>query len=201
MPGARIGHVASHAFADTVRDYASNPNAPCHAGWQRAWCRFGLRVSVREERTSRGPLRLPGLQCWCGSRPRARGSGARGSGGAAAQVIDFGSSCFEDERLYTYIQSRFYRAPEVLLGLPYGPAIDVWSLACILAEVLTGYPLFPGAPPPPGPTEGIPSSVSTLHSSSLIPSVLCRPAGGNAPAPPASGLPCIACYSGAWSWT
>ena len=71
---------------------------------------------------------------------------ARASGGAAAQVIDFGSSCFEDERLYTYIQSRFYRAPEVLLGLPYGPAIDVWSLACILAEVLTGYPLVPGAP-------------------------------------------------------
>ena len=62
-----------------------------------------------------------------------------------AQVIDFGSSCFEDERLYTYIQSRFYRSPEVLLGLPYGPAIDVWSMACILAELLTGFPLFPGA--------------------------------------------------------
>lgn len=60
-------------------------------------------------------------------------------------MIDFGSSCFEDERLYTYIQSRFYRSPEVLLGLPYGPAIDVWSMACILAELLTGFPLFPGA--------------------------------------------------------
>eukprot|EP01047_Picozoa_sp_COSAG01_P049214 COSAG01_NODE_4858_length_4678_cov_12.236078_4_plen_41_part_00 len=28
-------------------------------------------------------------------------------------MIDFGSSCFEDERVYTYIQSRFYRSPEV----------------------------------------------------------------------------------------
>jgi len=31
------------------------------------------------------------------------------------KIIDFGSSCFEDERVYTYIQSRFYRAPEVIL--------------------------------------------------------------------------------------
>ena len=35
------------------------------------------------------------------------------------KVIDFGSSCFLDERIYTYIQSRFYRAPEIVLGLPY----------------------------------------------------------------------------------
>jgi dual specificity tyrosine-phosphorylation-regulated kinase 2/3/4 len=32
------------------------------------------------------------------------------------KVIDFGSSCFETERVYTYIQSRFYRSPEVILG-------------------------------------------------------------------------------------
>ncbi|KAJ2532589.1 serine/threonine protein kinase, CMGC, dual-specificity [Coemansia sp. RSA 1935] len=62
----------------------------------------------------------------------------------AIKVIDLGSSCFETERVYTYIQSRFYRAPEVILGLPYGPGIDVWSLGCIVAELLTGYPLFPG---------------------------------------------------------
>jgi dual specificity tyrosine-phosphorylation-regulated kinase 2/3/4 len=35
-------------------------------------------------------------------------------------VIDFGSSCFEHQRVYTYIQSRFYRAPEVILGAKYG---------------------------------------------------------------------------------
>ena len=60
------------------------------------------------------------------------------------QVIDFGSSCYEHQRIYTYIQSRFYRAPEVILGAKYGMAIDIWSFGCILAELLTGYPLLPG---------------------------------------------------------
>ncbi len=80
------------------------------------------------------------------------------------QVIDFGSSCFDDQRIYTYIQSRFYRAPEgtrflispiiheymrvlhiaVIMGSKYGMPIDMWSLGCILAELLTGYPLLPG---------------------------------------------------------
>ena len=59
-------------------------------------------------------------------------------------MIDLGSSCFVDERVYTYIQSRFYRAPEVILGCQYGTPIDMWSFACILAELYTGYPLFPG---------------------------------------------------------
>ena len=63
-------------------------------------------------------------------------------------MIDFGSSCFEDETRYTYIQSRFYRAPEVILGLPYGTPIDMWSLGCILAELYTGCPIFPGNEPP-----------------------------------------------------
>ena len=60
------------------------------------------------------------------------------------KIIDFGSSCFENERVYTYIQSRFYRAPEIMLGIPYTTAIDMWSFGCILVELYTGYPLFPG---------------------------------------------------------
>ncbi|ORX92620.1 kinase-like protein [Basidiobolus meristosporus CBS 931.73] len=63
---------------------------------------------------------------------------------SAIKVIDLGSSCFESERIYTYIQSRFYRSPEVILGIPYNTAIDMWSLGCIIAELYTGYPLFPG---------------------------------------------------------
>ncbi|KAI8997901.1 kinase-like domain-containing protein [Pilobolus umbonatus] len=69
-------------------------------------------------------------------------------GKCAIKVIDFGSSCFESEKgkcfLYTYIQSRFYRSPEVILGLSYHTAIDMWSLGCIIAELYTGVPLFPG---------------------------------------------------------
>ncbi|KAL7549538.1 hypothetical protein ACHAWF_012804 [Thalassiosira exigua] len=60
------------------------------------------------------------------------------------KVIDFGSSCRSSQRMYSYIQSRFYRSPEVMLGLPYGVAIDVWSLGCILVEMHTGEPLFSG---------------------------------------------------------
>ena len=63
---------------------------------------------------------------------------------SAIKVIDFGSSCFGDKRLYTYIQSRFYRAPEIILVIPYTTAIDMWSFGCILVELFTGYPLFPG---------------------------------------------------------
>lgn len=65
-------------------------------------------------------------------------------GRSGIKVIDFGSSCYESQRVYTYIQSRFYRAPEVILGSKYGRPIDMWSLGCILAELLSGRALFPG---------------------------------------------------------
>ncbi|EGV62112.1 dual specificity protein kinase yak1 [Yamadazyma tenuis] len=60
------------------------------------------------------------------------------------KVIDFGSACFTRETIYSYIQSRFYRSPEVLLGLPYAESIDMWSLGCIVGELFLGLPLFPG---------------------------------------------------------
>jgi len=60
------------------------------------------------------------------------------------KMIDFGSSAFIDERVYTYIQSRFYRAPEIMLGISYGYPIDMWSFGWVLAELYWGYPIFPG---------------------------------------------------------
>ena len=54
------------------------------------------------------------------------------------KVIDLGSSCFENDRLSLYVQSRSYRAPEVILGLPYNQKVDLWSLGCILAELASG---------------------------------------------------------------
>lgn len=60
------------------------------------------------------------------------------------KVIDFGSACHERQTVYTYIQSRFYRSPEVILGIPYTSSIDMWSLGCIAVELFLGLPLFPG---------------------------------------------------------
>uniref|UniRef100_A0A8C3YMK3 Dual specificity tyrosine-phosphorylation-regulated kinase 4 n=1 Tax=Catagonus wagneri TaxID=51154 RepID=A0A8C3YMK3_9CETA len=65
-------------------------------------------------------------------------------GQVTVKVIDFGSSCYEHQKVYSYIQSRFYRSPEVILGHPYNMAIDMWSLGCIMAELYTGCPLFAG---------------------------------------------------------
>jgi serine/threonine protein kinase len=53
-------------------------------------------------------------------------------GSSSIKVIDFGSSCYTHQRIYTYIQSRFYRSPEVILGLPYGPPIDMWSFGSFI---------------------------------------------------------------------
>ncbi|XP_062222292.1 dual specificity protein kinase YAK1 homolog isoform X2 [Phragmites australis] len=64
---------------------------------------------------------------------------------AGVKVIDFGSACIEGKTIYSYIQSRYYRSPEVLLGYPYTTAIDMWSFGCIVAELYIGLPLFPGA--------------------------------------------------------
>ena len=44
-----------------------------------------------------------------------------------------------------YVATRWYRAPEIMLSFAnYGPAIDVWSVGCILAELLAGKPIFKG---------------------------------------------------------
>jgi len=60
-------------------------------------------------------------------------------------IADFGSGCLENEIVYTYIQSRFYRAPDIMLGVfPYTQQIDMWSFGCIMIELFTGFPLFPG---------------------------------------------------------
>ena len=61
------------------------------------------------------------------------------------KVVDFGSACHERHTVFTYIQSRFYRSPEVMLGLPYSTAIDMWSVGCIAVELFLGLPLFPGS--------------------------------------------------------
>ena len=58
-------------------------------------------------------------------------------------IVDFGSSCFGCETGYTYVQSRYYRSPEVVLGIPYNSQLDMWSVGCIVYELVSGAVLFP----------------------------------------------------------
>lgn len=60
------------------------------------------------------------------------------------KIIDFGSACFAHQRSSTYLQSRYYRAPEIIIGIPYSTQIDMWSLGCLTAELYTGTTLLPG---------------------------------------------------------
>ena len=60
-------------------------------------------------------------------------------------IIDFGSSTFENDTIYTYIQTRWYRAPEVILKYSQiNCKIDMWSMGCIFYELLTGQALLRG---------------------------------------------------------
>jgi len=63
----------------------------------------------------------------------------------ALKLIDFGSACDNNSKKYKYVQSRFYRAPEVVYGMDYSYPADMWSVGCILVELLTGKPLFSGS--------------------------------------------------------
>ena len=60
------------------------------------------------------------------------------------KLIDFGSACFEGQIAHTYTQSRYYRSPEVLVGIDYDSAIDMWSLGCVAVELFLGLPILPG---------------------------------------------------------
>lgn len=58
------------------------------------------------------------------------------------KIIDFGSACEENKQSLNYVQSRFYRAPEIVIDAKYDKKIDIWSIGCIVVEFITGQPLF-----------------------------------------------------------
>ncbi|OHT16178.1 CMGC family protein kinase [Tritrichomonas foetus] len=74
--------------------------------------------------------------------------------GESFKLIDFGSCLFVANNSIFYVQSRFYRAPEVALKIPFDSKVDVWSLGCVAVELFLGLPLFPAR--------------SEVHLSSLI---------------------------------
>jgi len=58
------------------------------------------------------------------------------------KIVDLGNACWTYKHFTDDVQTRQYRAPEVILGARYDCAIDVWSIACIIFELLTGDLLF-----------------------------------------------------------
>lgn len=60
------------------------------------------------------------------------------------KLVDFGSARFIQQPASNYIQSRYYRAPEVVLNLDHDYKIDIWSAACVAFELFIALPLFPG---------------------------------------------------------
>lgn len=58
------------------------------------------------------------------------------------QIIDFGSAIFDDEYHSSIVSTRHYRAPEIVLGVGWSFPCDVWSVGCILVELVIGEPVF-----------------------------------------------------------
>jgi dual-specificity kinase len=58
------------------------------------------------------------------------------------QIIDFGSAIFNDEYHSSIVSTRHYRAPEIVLGIGWSFPCDMWSIGCILVELVIGEPLF-----------------------------------------------------------
>lgn len=68
----------------------------------------------------------------------------KNEGKSGIKVIDLGSTIMYTNPLCSYLQSRYYRAPEVILGAGYDCKIDIWSFGCVLVELFTGKALFAG---------------------------------------------------------
>ena len=86
-----------------------------------------------------------------GVHPHSGGSGERTRNtdkldaeyrGARLKIVDLGNACWTNKHFTEDIQTRQYRAPEVLVGAPYDTSADMWSVACIVFELLTGDLMF-----------------------------------------------------------
>ena len=54
------------------------------------------------------------------------------------KIVDFGNACWTTKHFTDNIQTREYRSPEGILGIKYQGNTDIWSLACMVFEMLTG---------------------------------------------------------------
>ncbi len=123
LPETRCARAQGPALSPAAGTAAPQPRscrrAAARPGRQRA-------LSRRGRRRARAPRRMP--------RKLPRSS--------EIKVIDFGSATFEDQYHSSIVSTRHYRAPEVILGLGWSYACDLWSVGCILVELLAGDALF-----------------------------------------------------------
>lgn len=121
----------------------------CHATLSPAVPSLGLRSVAQRLACAQDPLNADVVACggglqewfssWCGgTRP-------------SACIIDLGNACEVDRPFSDDIQTRQYRCPETVLRAPYDTSADMWSLGCLLFELLTGDFLFD---PQPGEGHG-----------------------------------------------
>lgn len=62
------------------------------------------------------------------------------------RILDFGLARPAENEMTGYVATRWYRAPEIMLNwMHYNKTVDIWSVGCIMAELLTGRTLFPGS--------------------------------------------------------
>jgi len=87
--------------------------------------RIGLALDDKAHR-----LNAEGHVCFDDGRP------------VLSKIVDFGNACWVTEHFTDDIQTRQYRAPEVIIGAGYDTAADIWSYACLVFELLTGELLF-----------------------------------------------------------
>jgi len=100
-----------------------------------------------------------------------KGWARAGDAAFSAKVVDLGNACEQGKEYTEDIQTVEYRAPEVILAAGYGPAADLWSLACVVFELVTGEYLFDphqgtdagGAVVPPHPPLLLPLPMSLLY--------------------------------------
>ena len=77
------------------------------------------------------------------------------------KITNFGDACFKQKHYSSEIQTRQYRAPEVILGINYNESVDIWSLGCIIFELITGDFLF-------NPHQGTKYTKNDDHIASII---------------------------------
>jgi serine/threonine-protein kinase SRPK3 len=87
---------------------------------------------MQETNDKEAPFRL--------DRGKKRGPGIDEN--VKVKIVDLGNACWFYHHFSTEIQTRQYRSPEVIMGINYGPSADIWSLAAMIFELITGDFLF-----------------------------------------------------------